>query len=118
MTPEYDVQAGVLANDKETDDDDSMLIISVSEASCDDEDEAFVKWDYNMNAKTVADENKEYGYSPEQPFAEVAFVSYLDRKWPDWKYRNLDFLQELVAEEELKPYKYPVNRLQVTGQRF
>jgi hypothetical protein len=88
---------------------------------CDDEDAAFVKWDYNMNPVTVADENEEYGYDPDQPFARVVFVPFLDRECPNWQDNGLDAIREGIATEAIREsavYKYPVARLRITGTQF
>lgn len=116
MTQQSNVQTGALAEDSEEDDGDTMIVISVSEVSCDDEDEAFVRWDYNMNPVTVADENEDY--DPSQPFASVVFLPQLDRKWPNWRNQDIEFLQDKVEDEQVKLYKYPVNRIRVTGTQF
>lgn len=106
----------MLVEDSDADDPDPMLVLEVSDAPCDDEEEAFVKWDFNQNRVTVADENPEY--DADQPFVTVAFTPALNQRAAGWDSRDLAYARERLESESIKTYKYPLERLDVTGRQF
>jgi hypothetical protein len=112
------VQPGNEVVDREATDADSMVVLSVSDVRCDDTDKAFITWDYNTNPVTVADANEQYGYIPDQPFAETVFATHVEPLLADHKRRDVGVLTDLVTQENTKTYKYPVNRLRVVATSY
>jgi hypothetical protein len=103
---------GLRVVDETQDDPDTMVVLRVSTEPCDDEEAAFVKWDFNQQPVTVADLNEHLGYAADKPFATVAFIDSLNRDFPDWETRPEDSLVQSVDARNIKTYKYPVERLQ------
>lgn len=111
MNSDSDITPGSVVRDVESDDESEMIVLTISDAPCDDEEAAFVRWDYNQNPLTVADENEKFGYDAKQPFATVVFQSSLDRVSTEWESLSHDELQTLAEDYNIKLYKYPVQRL-------
>jgi hypothetical protein len=104
--------SGASVTDLEENDGDPMVVLRISEAACDDTDAAIVKYDWQQNPVTVADLNSDLGYEPAQPFVETVFEPTLDETDPDWHTRSLDEVTDLVEQEALNTYKYPLKRLE------